>query len=136
MNRALRIVFLLSVVAGCQLPPEHLPVPPLPEKGEPIPYADVLLRARLHAASANEAFYVNNWTDLEEAAKGLEQAARFLTKSIEVPAERKATLEAQANELSKDATQLRDAAKAKDEKQTNALLQRINLKVRELRPEK
>jgi hypothetical protein len=129
------MIVLLAGLAGCQLTAEPLPLRPLPEEGQPIPYADLVRRARLQAAAANEAFYVNRWSDLEESAQGLEQIGRFLPKASEVPARHKDELATRAAELVKEATQLREAAKAKDPKAANESLQRINLKVRELRAE-
>ena len=41
----------------------------------------------------------------------------------------------EAGDLGKDALKLREAAKAQDVRQTTETLQRIHLKVRELRPE-
>jgi hypothetical protein len=134
MKRAL-VSTVLLFAAGCTLPPERLPLKPLPEDGAALPYADVLTRARLQAGAANEAFYVDRWADLEDAARGLEQTARFLAKATEVPPKQKDKLPAEADQLGKDAAQLRESAKAQDVSKTNQLLQRINLKVRELRPE-
>lgn len=124
-------MFLVSV--GCQLPPERLPVRALPEDSPPLPYAELLTRARLQSSTANEAFYVNAWAELEDAARGLGQTARFLTKAIEVPDARKETVAADAKSLADEADNLREAAKNHDVKLTNEILQRINLKVRQLR---
>src|SRR5262249_55519468 len=122
-------------IAGCALPPEQVPLKPLPENGPPQAYADLITRARVQATAANEAFYVNRWTDLEDAAKGLEQTARFLSKATEVPAKHKDTLAVEAGDLGKEAGKLREAAKAQEVKQATEALQRIHLKVRELRPD-
>jgi hypothetical protein len=108
----------------------------LPENGPPEAYNDLITRARLQATAANESFYVNNWVDLEDAAKGLEQTARYLPKASEVPAQHKDKLPTEADSLTKNAVQLREAAKGHDVKQATELLQRINLQVRELRPDK
>jgi hypothetical protein len=135
MNRVLSLGVCLLVAAGCRLPAERLPVPPLPEDSQPLPYAELLTRARLQASAANEAFYVNRWSDLETAAAGLEQTARFLVKATEVPVKHKDSLATEAGDFGKEAVKLRDAAKAKDVKQCNEVLQRLNLKVRELRLE-
>jgi hypothetical protein len=126
---------IAAVLAGCQLPAERIPLKPLPPEGEALPYSDLIQRTRLHATIATEAFYADRWPDLEEAARGLEQTARFLPKATEVPAQQKAGLAEKAGDLSKDAAQLREAAKAKDDKRTNEVLQRIHLQVRSLRPE-
>jgi hypothetical protein len=127
-------LFLLIVI-GCQAPPERLPLKPLPEDGPPQPYADLITRARVQATAANEAFYLDSWADLEAFARGLEQTARLLSKASDVPAKHRDTLPIGAGDLGKAAESLSEAAKAKDVKQANEVLQRINLKVRELRPE-
>ena len=136
MTRALLgLGILFGVAAGCQLPPEKLPVKPLPEDSAPLPYPDVVSRACAQASAAVEAFYLDKWDELESAAQALEQSARFLTKATDVPANRKDDLATHSAELVKTASLLRDAAKKKDVQQANEQLQHINLKVRELRPE-
>jgi hypothetical protein len=133
MRRALPFVCLLA--AGCVVPPERLALRPLPADGPPLTYAETILRARNQATVANEAFYVNNWGDLEDAARGLEDTARHLTKATDVPVRHKDTLAVHSSDLGKQAEQLREAARARDVKRTNDILQLVNLKVRELRPE-
>jgi hypothetical protein len=133
MNRAWLFPVILVAVAGCVTPAERLPLAPLPENGQALPYAELLTRARLQATACTEAFYVNKWTDLDEAAKGLEQTAKFLGKATDVPAKHLDTLPILAGDLGKDATALEEAAKAQDVKKSNELLQKIHLKVRELR---
>lgn len=128
------LVALVLLVGGCALPPERLPLRPLPEDSQPLPYPEMVGRARLQASAANESFYVNKWTDLEDAAKGLEQTARHLARATEVPPSHKDKLAVEAGDLGKEAEKLREAAKARDVKQTNEILQRINLMVRELHP--
>src|SRR5437773_343840 len=78
MNRAWQSALLMLALAGCQLPPEQVPLKPLVENGPAQPYADLVSRARVQAAAANEAFYVDKWFDLEDAGKGLENTARFM----------------------------------------------------------
>jgi hypothetical protein len=135
MIRAFGPAFLLCVALGCVSPSEHVPLRPLPEDAAPLPYAELLTRARLQATAATDAFYVNRWTDLEDAARGLEQTAKFLTKATDVPAKQKDTLPVMAGDLGKEAAALRDAAKAKEVDKSNDTLQRITLKIRELRLE-
>jgi hypothetical protein len=135
MVRALCVCLLFLGVLGCQSPPEQVPLKPLPEDNPIQPFADLVTRARVQASAANEAFFVNKWADLEDAAKGLEQTARYLGRSSDVPARHKDLLPVEAGDLGKDAVKLREAAKAQDVTQANELLQRINLKVRELRPD-
>jgi hypothetical protein len=133
MNRALILGSLLLALPSCVLPAERMPLRLLPEDGPPLPYAELLTRARLQAAAATEAFYVNKWTDLDDAAKGLEQTARFLGKATDVPPKHKDILPVAAGDLGKEAGKLREAAKGQDAKAANESLQRINLKIRELR---
>jgi hypothetical protein len=133
MNRACITTLFLFVLVGCQLPPERVPLKPLPEDGPPQPYVDLVGRARAQATAANEAFYINNWSDLEDAAKGLELTARVLGKAADVPAKHKDTLPTKAGDLAKEAVDLREAAKAHDVRQSTETLQRVNLRVRELR---
>lgn len=132
MKRSLLGAVLLGLSA-CQTPAERTPLPPLPEKVTSIPYAELLTRARTQASQANDAFYVDRWNDLEDTAKGLEQTARYLARSDDVPAKHKDTLAVAAADLGKLATSLREAASARDVKKATEVLQRINLKVRELR---
>lgn len=133
MHRARYLGFILFLLAGCQLPAERLPLRLLPEDGPPLPYAELLTRARMQATTATEAFYVNKWGDLDESAKGLLQTARFLQKSSDVPAKHKDTLPVMAGDLAKEATQLQEAAKAQEVKKAGEILQRITLKIREMR---
>jgi hypothetical protein len=129
----LLLVGTLLVLGGCQAPPDRIPLQRLPENGPPLPYAELLTRARAQATYATEAFYVNHWSELEEAARGLEQTARFLAKADDVPANRKDRLPAASSDLAQDSIKLREAATAQNDKEANAVLQRIHLAVRELR---
>lgn len=130
MKRTLLLASLL--VFGCQLPPERLPRP-LPDDAPPLTYAELLTRARTQATVATEAFYVDKWAEVEDAARGLEQTAKFLVKSEDVPPTHKERLPRVSSELSKVAVRLREAALMKNVKDTNEVLQQVNLTVRELR---
>ncbi len=134
MNRASYLV-CLAFFAGCTLPPERAAVKPLAEDSPPQTYAELLTRARAQATSATEAFYINAWPELEQLGRGLEQTSRFLPNAVDVPATHKERLGAQATALESEARQLQETAKARDEKKTNEVMQRINLLVRELRTE-
>ena len=127
---------MVLILAGCHLPPEQLPLMPLPEDGPPLSYAETLARARSQAMAGTEAFFVNRWGDLEDAARGLEQTARFLLRAPDVPAEVRDQIPSRAKDLGNEAVELRLAAKARDEKRINDTLQRIHAKLRELRLEK
>jgi hypothetical protein len=133
MHRFLLIGSLALTLCACQAPAERAPLPPLPEKVTALPYAELLTRARLQATQATELSYVNKWVELEDAAKGLEQTARYLARADDVPAKHKDTLAESARQLGKEAAALRAAAVAKDEKKVDASLTSLNRKVRELR---
>jgi len=94
MRRALLLGLFLSTLAACQLPPEQVPLKPLPDNGIPEGYADLVQRASVQAGSANVAFYENKWTDLQDAAEGLHKTAVYLAKASGVPARHKDTLAA------------------------------------------
>jgi hypothetical protein len=137
MSRIRLLPFCLLILAGCVLPEERPPLRPLPEGSPPLPYAELLTRARQQATSATNGFYVNDWTELEDAARNLEQTARFLPKATDVPDRYKENLASTAGDLGKDATSLREAAtaKEKDVKRITALLTSINSRIREMRLE-
>src|SRR4051812_22686565 len=121
MSRFLLPGVVLLTLAGCQAPPDRLP-PELPDVVGPRPYAELLTRARSQAKVATEAFYINKWGDLQDAARGLEQTAHYLARAEEVPASRRQALVTLSDDLGKEAVNLRKAALTKDEKETTAVL--------------
>jgi hypothetical protein len=129
-----RRTLLLSLIifSGCKAV-ERASVSTLPDDAGPMPFSELVARARLQATAANEAFYVDNWPLLEDAARGIEQTARFLKKAQNVPAPRQADLESRSATLAREAEQLRLAAQKREVAQINAILQRIHYQVRELR---
>jgi hypothetical protein len=130
--RAVLAVVLVAAI-GCQAPPPRAAVSPLPEDSAPLPFADLAGRARQQAMSALEMYYIDRWPEVEEAARGLEQTARFLRKATDVPPARQGDLSLRADTLADAARQLREAAKSHAGEQVNSVLQRINAQVRELR---
>lgn len=134
MRRVVCVGLCALAVAACRLPPDRQVLKPLPEEGQVFAYSEILSRARAQATTALEAFYVDNWTDIEAAATGLEQTARFLPRAIEPPADFKGKLEGEADFLGREASKLRDAAKAKNVATAADTLQRIHFKIRSLRP--
>ncbi len=131
--KRLGLALSLLVLCACQMPGERSALPPLPDKVTAVPYAELLTRARWQASLATDAFNVDRWNDMEDAAKGLEQTARYLMKADDVPEKLKPTLPMAAEDLAKQGASLREAAVARDVKKSTEVLQRINLKVRELR---
>ena len=124
---------LLLALAACQTPPERAALTPLPEDTPPLPYAELLTRARYQATLATEAFYVDKWPEVEDAARGLQQTARFLPKAQDVPPKQKDSLPGVSGDLSKEAGRLLEAARAQDVKQANDAIQHVQLVVHELR---
>ncbi|MBL8794655.1 MAG: hypothetical protein JNM56_12180 [Planctomycetia bacterium] len=137
MLRLLRLATVLLLATGCAtVPAEPIPLQPLPaDKDEGVEYGQILLRARQNAMSATEAFYLNQWNELDEAGRRLDQSARLLLMATAVPAKQKDKLDANAADLQKEAAALREAAKAQDTKRSSEVLQRLHLKVREMRAE-
>jgi hypothetical protein len=133
MHRVSLLCFATFLALGCATVAERQALKPLPEDAAPLPYAELLVRARLQANLANDAFYVNNWPDMEDAAKGLEQTARMLSKANDVPVKQKDILPVVSSDLGKEATDLREAIKTQDVKKANEIMQKVHLKVRELR---
>lgn len=135
MRRTLLCCAVLATLSSCQGGPEQRPAPltPLPEKVSPVPYGRLLERARSQAKQATEAFYVDNWNELDESARGLEQTAQYLTQAEDVPAKHKDTLATTSGDLGKQAKLLREAATAKDVKKTTDILTKIQVTVREMR---
>jgi hypothetical protein len=132
MRRTL-LVGTLLLLAGCQLPPERVPLTRLPENSPPLPYAELLTRARGQALYATEAAQLNHWPDLEDAARALEQTSRFIEKAGDVPANRKDLLPRVSSQMAQESRKLIEAAKAKQEKETDKSLETIHRLVRELR---
>ena len=133
MKRAAIAILGLIVIAGCRTT-EREGQNPLPENAPPISYAEMINRARGQAGSALDAFYIDAWMDLEQAAQRLEQSARLLPKTTHIPEAFKAKVEGEADHLRQDAAKLTEAARAKNAPQVNETMQRINQRIRQLRP--
>ena len=123
---------LISVLVGCRVI-EREGANPLPENAAPLAYSDMVNRARGQASAALDAFYVDAWLDLEQAAQRLEQTARLLPKTTQIPDAFQSKVAAESDLLRKDATKLLEAARAKNAANANEAMQRINQRVRELR---
>jgi hypothetical protein len=134
MRKLMIVGGLCLTLASCQVaePRASLP-PPLPEKVTPVPYSQLLTRARTQATRATEALFVDNFVDVEEAARGLEQTAQYLVKADDVPAKHKDTLAMLSADLGKLAKELRESASSKNAEKANEVLGKINAKVRSMR---
>jgi hypothetical protein len=133
MVRLLSTACLVGLIVGCQVPAERAAMKALPEGVQPVPYAELLTRARAQVDLAVDAFNINHWNEVEEAAKGLEQTARFLPKAEDVPPRTKDALVMLSTDLGKEAAGLREAATAMSVDKASEAIKRVNLKVRELR---
>ena len=136
MKNTLFAFFLLSwlFALGCQSVSEKAAsVQPLAENAPVPPYQDLLSRARNQSSVATESFFINNWAELEDAAKGLEQTSRLMSKSGDMPENKKEAILAASSDLNREAAKLKEACRTKNEAEVNTQLQKITLKIRELR---
>jgi hypothetical protein len=89
-------------------------------------------RSRSLAMSATEAFYRDEWNEVDAAGKSLEETALHLPKSTDIPAVRKNSVDGLSQGLQSEAQSLQQAAKAKDVERVNVSLQKIHARVRAL----
>jgi hypothetical protein len=120
-------------LVGCRLPPDREPFKPLPEDGARFSYGELLARLHSQANAAMDAFFVDAWIELDEAATGLDQTARFLAKTNDPPEHLKTNLVLSCGNLQKEATRLAEAARNKNVDLATQSLQRITLQIRQLR---
>ena len=125
--------FLIVALAGCRAV-EREGMNSLPENAAPLSYEEMVNRARGQASSALDAYYIDAWLDLEQAAQRLEQSARLLPKSTHIPEAFKTKIEPESDLLRQDATKLLAAARAKNASAANDAMQRITQRIRQLRP--
>ena len=133
MRKLLVLGGLLLTLTSCQVAEPRPALTPLPDKVTPLPYSQLLTRARTQATRATEALFVDNFADVEEAARGLEQTAQYLVKADDVPAKHKDTLATLSADLGKLAKELRESASSKNADKANEILGKINAKVRSMR---
>ena|SRR5438067_1673114 len=144
MKRRVLMGLVLAAALGCQLPAEQEPYRPLREHGPRPKYDELVARARRQADLALEASYGNNWGDLQDVAKALEQTAQLLPGAPDGPEPARAeTVRKVGRDLGRDAARLNTAArdvnrlsgrdKEKKLEEVNALLLSINKAVRGLR---
>ena len=126
-------LLLIAFLPGCRLT-ERDGANPLPEDAPPLAYAEMVHRARGQATAALDAYYIDAWLDLEQSAQRLEQTARLLPKTTHIPGAFKTKVEPESEQLRQDAVKLLEAARAKNAMQVNEALQRINQRIRQMRP--
>jgi hypothetical protein len=118
---------------GCCAPPEREAFAPLPETGVRFSYGELLTRLHSQASAALDAFFVDAWIELDEAALGIEQTARFLAKVSDAPEHLRNSLPQSCANLQKDASLLAEAARKKNVTTATDTLQRVTLQIRQLK---
>jgi acyl-CoA reductase-like NAD-dependent aldehyde dehydrogenase len=132
--RSIIVAVAFLGLVSCRLPADREDLKLLPAD-RPVPdYADLYLRARSQATIALEAFYADQWKELAEAARALEQSAQFLPMSAAIPADRAPIVKKTADKLLAESKSLADAAAGKNVEAANEAMQRIQLDIRMLRP--
>jgi hypothetical protein len=132
MRAALLCCVALVVVAGCRLPPDREPFKPLPETAR-FSYGELLSRLHSQANAAMDAFFVDAWIELDEAALGIDQTARFLVKVTDAPEHLRSKLPQSCGNLQKEAVRLSEVARQKNVEAATESLQRITLQIRLLK---
>ena len=133
MKRCLALLIMGLTVVGCQSLDDRSALRPLPENAPPSTYAELLTRARAQASIATEAYYKDNWLELEDAAKALEQTAKRFPKSTDVPAKQQDTLVVLSGQIEEQAVKLAKAARDKKEEDVRQVLTQLHQRVRQLR---
>src|SRR4051795_5314837 len=91
MKRRLMIAFVFAAALGCQVPPDQQDTyRPLREHGSRLGFDDPVSRARRPADLALPASYNDNWGDLQDLAKALQQTAELMPNASDAPDLRKA----------------------------------------------
>jgi len=122
-------VLLALLTPGCQSVSEKAAsIQPLAENTPVPPYQDLLSRARNQSSVATESFFINNWAELEDAAKGLEQTSRLMSKSADMPENKKESILAVSSDLNREASKLKEACKTKKRSRSKYTTSKDNLK--------
>jgi len=133
MREILLCCTILVGLSGCRLPPDREPYRPLPENGARYSYGELLSRLHSQANAAMDAFFVDAWVELDDAASGIDQTARFLAKADDPPDRLKTNLVQQCSLLQKEADRLGEAARKKNADVATESLQRLTLQIRQLK---
>jgi len=133
MRSILLCAATLVFLVGCRLPPDREPFKPLPEDGARYSYGELLSRLHSQANAAMDAFFVDAWIELEEAAQGIDQTARFLAKASDPPESLKTSIVQSCGNLQKEATRLAESARKKSAETATETLQKITLQIRQLK---
>lgn len=133
-NWAVYSILMIGGIVGCaSTAADHSSIVPLPDKGAPKPYSELLTRMKSQASVATDCYYINDWDNLQIAAKSMGQTASYIGRATEIPTSSQATVSKTSPELEVEAEQLLQAAKNRDEKAVNVSLQKIHSHIRLLR---
>jgi hypothetical protein len=143
MRRALHPVWLLLLTAGCVVAPdqdranppaEQVPIKPRVKNGPPQGFAELAKLVFHQVEAADQAYFVNKWPEVEEAAKQIQETAELFSKAPDVPARYKDNLSVEVvRDLKSAAAMLEEAARAKNVKNADEAFQKLQLKVHQLR---
>lgn len=133
LRRSFGLLTLLLCLVGCRLPNQEA-LQPLPDDGKSFLFADLVARMRGQSGAALDAYYVDGWAELELAAQRLEETSRFLPRAQKIPGHLASKVEAESDALRQDALKLGEAAKTKNAVAVNDAIQRIGVRIRQLRP--
>lgn len=124
----------LLLLSGCcnSASVDRSVIQPLPEKGEPRSYRDLLIRLRGQATVAMEGFYTNDWDAIQNSAKAIGQTANLLPKSADIPDASRAKVSQVGLELEKESTVLLTASRNREVQGTLDSIQKIHLEIRQL----
>ena len=132
MRRAFIAFGFCLASLSCCADGERLSVPPLPQDGSALPYAQVLTRLAAQTDRAKEEHFMNRWDGVVDASTALEQSSTYLLKAPDLPPAHKATFEKSSAELNANIVKFREAAQRKDQTETLELIRRLHNEIRDL----
>ena len=130
MSRILPILLIFAV--ACTSGPEAVQIPPLPVGDERIVFLDAVKRIRAHSETATEAFYRDEWDCVAASARRIEQTAKFLPTSTDIPANLGGKVLGETTQLTEEAKRLEAAALRSDAMGVGESLSRIRFRIRTL----
>jgi hypothetical protein len=132
MKRSAFLVVCCAASMSCCGEGEKISVPPLPQDGGAIPYAQVLTRLAAQTNSAKEDHFLNRWDGVVDSATSLELSVGYLMKAPDLPPTHKASIEKASVELKANIVKLREAAMKHDQADSLDLIRRLHNQIRTL----
>lgn len=128
-------LFVLCILTGCQSP-ERMALTPLAPEATPT-FGELIQRSKSQMTAAHEAYYSDNWKEMERCTAAIKETGLFLTRLQVVNASdvQKAKLASLIKDYNEAADQLKVVGTAKDPIKTNQVLQRLNEVYYQLRVE-